>query len=373
MRVAAVATVLGILIGSAICYLLLFQSVTSERSQSAQDVTNEIASLAAKESSGPLFNNDLLSLRVTLAKIAELKSIHGITVHDVENRLLTQVGDVEPHPHSIIATTEITQNSNIAGYLSVYALPIKSTQHLNIWMAVFLCLVCVPLVIILIKQAPSDFLEVLTYDPKSEVEAILDDDSEEYIEPQKQLSNQHAVALSLKSAELDTLASVLSETSYQAMIENLCEQIDSVAKLYNADVLYYGSSLPSLLFCHASLEDNSFSALCCGQLLLSLAFRHQSELNLRAQVDYAFKSPVLADTVSRTRDQNPGGYLFVNQNLLPVLDGKVHFKDSENYWREADDFDAGLQKLLDNQLDQLLIARNKKTAPEPQATTEETS
>ncbi|GAA6169860.1 hypothetical protein [Sessilibacter corallicola] len=368
LRIAVITGLLGILAGASLSYFWIsgaaHQALNSQRSVSAQS----IAQITAQNAASSMFNNDLVSLRVILTRTNELPEIIGVTIHDVENRLIAQAGNVSggrqitTHSHSIV------QHEHVAGYLTVFTDKTVASNALKTWSVLFALLALAAMAVILIKQSLEHLSnrdqEKTTPDDPSDI--FIDEDepwlSDDATTSQAHIDNDKAIVLSLKSPELATLKNQLNAQTYDNVITDVSQHILSVSKLYSAKVTYFGGPLPALVFYSNHIDENCFSALCSAQLILSLAFKLNRPISLRAQIDFAFESPELEETISRTTHWDQQGYLNVNHHLVEHLSEKVEFRDGDNYWREAEDFDSSLQHLLDNQLEQLTQASTKPTA-----------
>src|SRR5690606_35636053 len=73
----------------------------------------------------PALTQDNISMQVILRSLARQPDVVGATIHDVENRLLVQSGQIpEASQQALLRfTSPITMNDHIAGYLTVSLLP----------------------------------------------------------------------------------------------------------------------------------------------------------------------------------------------------------------------------------------------------------
>jgi uncharacterized membrane protein affecting hemolysin expression len=368
LRIAVITGVLGILGGCSLTYFWVSDATITQIEKQRLATAQSITEITAQTASSSLFNRDLVSLRVILTRTAELPEVIGVTVHDVENRLIAQAGDADGGQNVESQSQSIVQNNNVAGYLTVFTGHTRPSNTLKHWSLLFTLLAFAALIIILIKQCLEQLANSPTakesgdtpHDPDFYDDLTLEENSEGFAH----IDNAKAIVLSLKSPELATLKNQLNAQTYNKVITDVSHHILSVSKLYSAKVTYFGGPLPALVFYANHIEENCFSALCSGQLILSLAFKLNRPISLRAQIDFAFESPELAETISRTTHWDQQGYLNVNHHLIKHLSDKVEFRNGDNYWREAEDFDAALQHLLDNQLEQLTQASSKSTEAE---------
>ncbi len=367
LRIAVITGLLGILGGCSLTYFWVSEASIKQIEKQRLATARSITQVTAQTAASSLFNRDLVSLRVILTRTAELPEVVGVTVHDVENRLIAQAGDVNNGRQVGSQSESIVQNNNVAGYLTVFTGQSRPSNALKPWALLFTFLAFIPLIIILIRQSLEQLTSAKINTPdENSSHTTFDDEpwSADSTEGFAHIDNANAIVLSLKSPELATLKNQLNAQTYDKVITDVSHHILSVSKLYSAKVTYFGGPLPALVFYANHIEENCFSALCSGQLILSLAFKLNRPISLRAQIDFAFETPELKETISRTTHWDQQGYLNVNHHLIGHLSDKVEFRHGDNYWREAEDFDTSLQHLLDNQLEQLTQAGTLPTEVE---------
>lgn len=348
------ALLIGICFGLAVSLLALDSGRDSAAQALAAEHASDIARLGADQSSQSLFNNDLLSLQVLLTSLVQLDQIQGLTVHDVENRLLAQAGSVAADD-GIYRSASITQNDSVAGYLTVIAHKPGKTTSRNIWFAIFALAMGIILSVLLKRQLP--FLQ-------NDQEPLIDDGPDDFddreISIEQSLSTSDrtpipdSVALTLESERLNEVAQQLDENAFSRVLDELNRHINSVSSLYGARQITAGHTLPVLLFDSKDGELNTINALCSAQLLLALSYRMKTPLSLHAQVEEYHRDGKLADHPERFKASNKTLFLGIAAPLAERVQDRFQFREDNGYWLETEEFDESFQGLLDNQLKQLL-------------------
>lgn len=228
-------------------------------SQQAERYGTALAQSIARSAIEPAMAQDMISLQAILQAATIQNGILGATVHDVENRLLVQSGEVTPehaaqeHPSF---TAPITFNEHIAGYLTI-TLNLRSQsqkQNLFVWIwfgvtGMFICALWV------IRSMQSK--EVLTDEP----EAL---NSPTHKEP----SATAIIELSLLN--ITQLHEQLSHDIFNERLEQLDQRLKDILALYTGFKYQFAHNRLSLRVEADSLSNASFHAVCISQLILRL-------------------------------------------------------------------------------------------------------
>ncbi len=344
----------GFCLGCALS-LLINRELSDQRAHHlANEHARDIASLGADQAGKSLFNNDLLGLRVLLTDMARLQQVQGLTVHDVENRILAQAGTIAPPGQSIHQSAAITQNDNVAGYLTVITPIVPSNSPLNLWLgALTLALAAVFATLYWRTFRP---FEAYTDEDDASLHSEQD---ETYLDESSKAQHdsslfKNSVALAFHSDTLTTMAHQLSEERFAEQLEAMLFNLNSVATLYNARIVYTGQSLPTLLFRSQDQSQNTLHALCCGQLMMALSYQLEQPINLQAHIEPLALSADWANNPQRAKSARQKMFLGVAEPLIAGVDDRITFNNETGYWRETQAFNESYQQLLDNQLQQLL-------------------
>ena len=358
----------GLGLGIAIGLLITLTIKDTRTVQLVNYHTADIASLGAIQAGQSLFNNDLLGLQVILTDIANLPHVQGLTVHDVENRILAQAGNIIDPSQSIHQSAAITQNDNVAGYITVITQTPASTLSQTLWFVLFaLAATIIFLALHSRRQAiqpdtngvsdedlegeQDDYQQIFTDNPNTTEET--DNNGE------PALGQTQSVLLSLHSSHIQSLALQLGAEAFNKQLISLNKAIQSVATLYNAQLINGGQALPTLLFNSQDIRQNSLNALCSGQLILAIFYHTGSLFDLHTKVEpIELHANTAEQASSRLAKIEQKLYLGVADSLLEYIDERVQLADGSGYWHCVEAFDSTYQSLLDNQLQQLIVASN---------------
>lgn len=96
------------------------------------DYGNALASMTAKRAAEASFNNDLVRLQILLEDVVSQPHLVQATVHNNENTLLVQAGEIRPTEAGLSAyTTSIVLHKRIAGYITLTLRNFDERTHRN--------------------------------------------------------------------------------------------------------------------------------------------------------------------------------------------------------------------------------------------------
>lgn len=114
------AACLGGLIALILCSVLFIPASQTHNDQYVANYGKALSAMAAKQAIDATFNHDLVRLQVILQDVVENPHALFATIHDVENKLLVQAGDIHLGiGSSVMYTSPIVLHDSIAGYVSV--------------------------------------------------------------------------------------------------------------------------------------------------------------------------------------------------------------------------------------------------------------
>ncbi|WP_317930008.1 hypothetical protein [Halioxenophilus sp. WMMB6] len=347
----------GLLCGLGLCLLILQSSQDAAIARLADEHARDIAKLGAEESGQALFNNDLLSLQVLLSSLVELEQVDGLTVHDVDNRILAQAGTILDPSEAILQSAAIAQNESVAGYFTVISAKPDTTATRNLWFALFALAMAIVAAVMAWRQLPRLPRQVVSGDDENFEEEAYDDDDDLYPTAEIRHSSvcEEAVGLTLQPERLAAASKQMGADALTEALALVAQQFNAVATLYGAKLLHSGQSLPVLLFDSDSAKQNTFNALCSAQLLLALSYRAANPLGFQARVQACdLERPTLDVERLVNQSQAVGGqFLAVAAPLAELVADRISFRPEQGFWREVEAFDEAYQLLLDNQLQQL--------------------
>ncbi|WP_086930376.1 hypothetical protein [Agarilytica rhodophyticola] len=114
------ATCLGGLAALFLCSALFIPASHTNNERYIANYGKALSAMAAKQAIDATFNHDLVRLQVILQDVVENPHALFATIHDVENKLLVQAGNVHLSlGNSTTYTSPIVLHDSIAGYVSV--------------------------------------------------------------------------------------------------------------------------------------------------------------------------------------------------------------------------------------------------------------
>ncbi|GLS24338.1 hypothetical protein [Marinibactrum halimedae] len=351
LKFALTCVLMTLLVGIASATMIFRFIFTHQEAIQHKHYGESIARLAALYSTEPLFANDLISLQVATSQISKATNISSLTVHDVENRLLAESINTPPSKNSVHHSLPITQNNNIAGYVTV-------TTHgndnnitvISHWISGFAILGALILLYFIsanVRPLRSSIATSPTY-------AQDDNLPEPYEEANNQPDNEPAeevAYLSLYSLHLEELAKNPDSDECQKTLSFLVKSLNAIATLYDGQLRFFDNILPTLEIKQVDFETAAFQALCCGQLILALAQKSPTALGINAVVtsprlealQQAIKHRLTLEKTASTR-------LVLDKALAFNLSDKINIRHDSKEWCEIDSLVEQCQRLLDNQM-----------------------
>lgn len=112
---------LGALLGLFVFYLLFVASASQRYDHLLRQHGQSLAESTAQQAVDPSLHNDLVSLRAICDLTASRPGVSAVAVHDVENQMLVQAGQMpgEGDARHAVFTSPITLNDSLAGYITV--------------------------------------------------------------------------------------------------------------------------------------------------------------------------------------------------------------------------------------------------------------
>lgn len=235
-----------------------------------------LASLAADRIAATTFHQDPISLQAVVRAIASKKAVNSVVTYDVNNNILAQADKQQGQSTPDLTSTRlqyytapVTISSNLAGSITIGIDPVSfngSISHLPIWCAALL------LIAIAISAYRQRKLNQKSIQPTNNTHAVAEH-TEAHSADDPELKHHKVdnslVTLSIQLMNIDTLQQQLNAESRQLQLQQLQQDIDHAAALYNASLINVTNNSIILNFGCVN-KDNIFSALCCGQLLLRL-------------------------------------------------------------------------------------------------------
>lgn len=376
-----------------------------------------LVNIAARQSVDAILDRDLISLQVILSDITQNPDVVVTTIHDVENKLLAQAGDISTRPLSNATsapnqrsfTAAITVQDSVAGYVTVTidqstTAIVKRQLH---WLFTLSGVLLLALTITAyyfgrnqfavhsaatntatdsiednnenheVSVSDSDhFANTDLTDTEAELAAV---DTAAETEPPTDspaanstaLNTTHQVILTLKFHNFELLRQQLSSARFRVLESKFNASIRNALPLYSGELLHFDFNGASILF--ESLESKSHCALhagCYALLLSSLSPQQELHIEFSGVIheDPAFTIDAAAEQhqeyLSSCLAQTRVGELLLAQTLAadPYLYRKLHFDANTVDTGTAEfalvvDMEESYRQLLEKQKQQLSRVR----------------
>ena len=279
----------------AIVSLFLIQGFIKQQRQTyGHNYGQALANVTAYQAQEATMEHDLLSLQIILEDIARNPAVIGVTIHDVENKLMVQGGhdpkarlQLDPSQELGRYNAPITLQDSIAGYVTVILAPsIKNEKIL------FLQLTFIPLVVLfgllwLLRRntttSHNKSLPIFSnHSAEPQLPVVDNNPSSSYID--EGLNDIYRVQLQLQLHQLARLKKQLSGPNYKQLLSQFERQLRGVCSLYNGELTYANNSELLLIFNAESASTASFNALCSAHLIQQLKLHGDIELNIKARI-----------------------------------------------------------------------------------------
>lgn len=239
----------------------------------AQRYGQTLANLAAEQAAGALLNQDQVSLNAQMADIGRNLDVAGATLHDVEHRLLAQVGTLAQHnPHLQVTqfSAPVVLQDSVAGYVTV---AVNMARALDNRMRLYgRLLLTTGLLVALFwlwarRHRP---LPAAVTKPASG--------------PKKVRRLKPRVKLTLDLLNLEQLHTELNGEAFKQLLNRFERQLQGVTALYGGESQGLQNNQLTLLFSDENRTEASFRAICSAELLHSLSESSELALKLGARI-----------------------------------------------------------------------------------------
>ena len=110
----------GALIGVLLVSMAFLPKIQTLAVNAQNDYGNSLASMTARQAIDASFNHDLVRLQLILQDVVANPHLAQATIHDVENNLLVQAGEVRPTETGFSAyTSSIVLHDSVAGFVTI--------------------------------------------------------------------------------------------------------------------------------------------------------------------------------------------------------------------------------------------------------------
>lgn len=266
----------GALLGLLLTCLIILPEVSQRLATAQKDYGQTLASLTARRVIDAFFNNDLVRLQVVLQDLDSHPHVIQATIHDVENNLLVQAGEVRPAAESNTPyAASIVIHDSISGYVTVTLQ--NFNQALNHIVKTLWTLAILLLIILGVSLYHARSIEWIA--PVSRKKAEVNDDEDldsESETPSTDLSEEpddselvYAV-IHIKNHEV--LKQQLTSDTFRSTFNKLENIIGDVIALYGGREFYPEDNYYILKFRAVdAMNEAIFRASCSAWLIVELA------------------------------------------------------------------------------------------------------
>lgn len=266
----------GALSGLLLTCLLIIPEVSHHLETAQKEYGQTLATTTSKRVIDASFNQDLVRLQLVLQELVSHPHIVQATIHDVENNLLVQAGEVRPAAESHTPyTASISLHDSISGYVTVtlqnFDRPLVSILTV---LQVLSGLLVAALAYSLYQAKSIEWIAPeKTSDTTSKVieNKPVDDGTDEEVEvPVEEELNQVYAVIHIKN--MDVLKQQLATDMFRTTFNKLENIIRDVMALYNGNDFSSENNFYTLKFnASDAMNEAIFRASCSAFLIVELA------------------------------------------------------------------------------------------------------
>ncbi len=301
-----------------------------------EDSARAAAGFLAGQSLELIVAGDRIRMQLLARQLLALPAISGIAIEDVESNTLAEVGDLK---RGEAIHVPVVLHDSIAGNVTVTLVPGGN-----------LAFPWATLLLILVFALPFSAVAALLIDGFSAPYSLPAERAQP--SPDAPIENGDSVGLYLRPLNWAQLTNQLSRSALEGIQRALDGRMALLRRIYDAHPLSCAGPQVGLGF---SGTDAAFRAVCCGLLLREMqSISRTTGLKLALAV-----APCAPDSPDFSAEQllNQSRGLFLHPELLEdnALAGRIEHHGA-GWTLEVTGLTPTYQKLLDNQLQQLLSA-----------------
>ncbi|MET0356146.1 MAG: hypothetical protein ABW044_05170 [Cellvibrio sp.] len=279
-----------------------------------------VASSAARQAVDATLNQDMISLQALLQEVGQYPDVVGVTLRNLDNKLLVQSGYKPNQPvrgKRYNFAAPVALHNNVAGYLEVTLEVPRRTTHDELFLFWWAISISASLLIIwwsiqrrwwsALREKMPSANEIVT----AVVEKI--PTIAEPVEPDPEPPTpptQVSVRLSLHIVNLSKLHQQLNSEGFNGVVRRFEKQLQALLSLYNGQRQSLSGDTLLVDFSGEEFHECSFRAVCCAKILINMVATGASP---RLQIAAAIQ-PLIAPVQS-------SGCALVKEFLLQQTDG----------------------------------------------------
>ena len=256
-----------------------------------------LAASTARQAVDATLNQDLVSLQAILQEVGQYPNVIGITLRNLDNKLMVQSGYRPNQPAKgkrYNFTAPVALHNNVAGYLEVTLEVPRRTAHDEFFLLMWAIAVSASLLIIwwsihrhwwsaLRDKMPSADQIVTAVVEK--IPTIAEAESEPEPEPVSIPPKQVTVRLSLHVLNLTKLHQQLNSEGFNGVVRRFEKQLQTLLSLYNGHRQLLSEDTLLVDFSGEEFHECSFRAICCAKILINMVNQNPSpRLQLSAAI-----------------------------------------------------------------------------------------
>lgn len=285
LRLPLLISTLSCVVIAVLASWVTLHHVAKMQQQQQREFGQSLVNIIAAQVVEPLINQDWVSLQATLSEVASGPQVLEATIHDVENKLLVQGGQVEApfdRRQLLSYSAPITFHDSMAGLITVTLKPAPQTTDSLWWWIAGLSVACVVLLASYWQRQQREIsvqAELINHSHRQEVTAVAN--STDAPEP----NQPHVVLLEFNLLNLQLLHQQLSQSSWQALLQDLEYRSRQVCAMYSCKQLELNHHRLTLMTEGDTWLDTTFRGICASLLLLKLtADTNRTALQMSAHV-----------------------------------------------------------------------------------------
>ena len=246
-----------------------------------------VATSTARQAVDATLNQDMVSLQAILQEAAQYPNVIGVTLRNMDNKLMVQSGYRPNQPiqgKRYNFTAPVALHNNVAGYLEVTLEIPRRTSHDEWFLFFWSVAISTSLLIIwwsihrrwwsaLRDKMPSaDQLVTAVVEKIPTIAEAAEPEPEETSTPPTQVS----VRLSLQILNLTKLHQQLNSEGFNGVVRRFEKQLQGLLSLYNGQRQSLSGEILFIDFSGEEFYECGFRAICCAQILINMVSQNPS-------------------------------------------------------------------------------------------------
>lgn len=240
-----------------------------------------VASSAARQAVDATLNQDMVSLQALLQEVGQYPDVVGVTLRNLDNKLLVQSGYKPNQPvrgKRYNFAAPVALHNNVAGYLEVTLEVPRRTAHDELFLFWWAVSISASLLIIwwsiqrrwwlVLREKMPSADEIVTA-VVEKIPTITDASSEPEPEPVVP-PTQVTVRLSLHIVNLSKLHQQLNSEGFNGVVRRFEKQLQALLSLYSGQRQSLSGDILLIDFSGEEFHECSFRAVCCAKILINM-------------------------------------------------------------------------------------------------------